>query len=76
MVNIQSLLLIQMCSVHTVYRCFVQVWWCVCGVQCGEFVDRCAGCEALLQSLEAQVTTANSRKDKESKIALQIEQEV
>jgi len=39
-------------------------------------VDRCAGCEALLQNLEVQVTTANSRKDKESKIAVQMEQEV
>ena len=41
-----------------------------------ESIDRCAGCEALLQNLESQVTTANSRKDKESKIAFQIEQEV
>ena len=41
-----------------------------------ECVDRCAGCEALLLNLETQVTTANARKDKESKIVVQMEQEV
>jgi len=39
-------------------------------------VYRCAGCEALLQNLESQVTSANSRKDKESKIVQHMEQEV
>lgn len=49
----------------------------MCGEhRCGVCADRCAGCEALLQNLETQVTSANSRKEKESKIALQMEQEV
>jgi len=43
---------------------------------CCVSVDRCAGCEALLQNLECQVTSANSRKDKETKIAMQMELEV
>lgn len=44
--------------------------------RCYQYADRCSGCEALLHNIETQVTNANTRKDKESKIALQIEQEV